>query len=77
MGSATEREYRARVRARVNEARRAWRLHRKMCRTCAQLSKDRSQYCDAGWAMRVELHYAEAASRDLRRAEQQGQQALF
>lgn len=42
-------------------ARKSWRLHRKICRLCAQLSKNRSQYCDDGWGLRVELHHAEQA----------------
>lgn len=68
MATAIERERATLVRAAVTEARKAWRLHRKLCRTCAQLSKDRSQYCDNGWAIRVELHHAEQANGDLRRA---------
>lgn len=77
MRTPIERERATLVRAAVVEARKAWRLHRKLCRICAQLSKDRSQYCDDGWALRVELHHTEAASRDQRRAEIPGQQALF
>ena len=48
-----------------------------MCRKCAQLTKDRSQYCDDGWAMRVELHYAEQANKIIKFAEIEGQQSLF
>lgn len=47
------------ARGRAVTARKNWRLHRKICRLCAQLSKNRSQYCDDGWALRVELHHAE------------------
>ena len=77
MGSLIDRERVRQVRARVDSARKAWRLHRKMCRVCAQLSKDRSQYCDDGWAMRMELHHAEAANRDLRCTEAKATGTLF
>lgn len=77
MTTTIERLEAAANRARVKSARQAWRLHRKVCRKCAQLSKDRSQYCDDGWAMRVELHYAERANQDTKGTELEGQQALF
>lgn len=77
MGTLIERERAALVRAAVIESRKAWRLHRKLCRTCAQLSKDRSQYCDDGWALRAGLHHAEMANNDLRRATPTRQETLF
>lgn len=75
--SVTDRSQAAAIRARVTAARREWRLHRQICRTCAQLSKNRSQYCDNGWAIRVELHHAERASHNYRNATPADQQALF
>lgn len=48
-----------------------------MCRKCAQLTKDRSQYCDDGWAMRVEFHNAERANQATNDAEIEGQAGLF
>lgn len=77
MSSATDRAQAAAIRARVNRARREWRLHRKICRTCAQLSATRSQYCDDGWDIRVELHHAERANRDYRNATPANQGTLF
>lgn len=65
------------IRARAMRARKEWRMHRKICRLCAQLSASRSQYCDDGWAIRVELHHAERALGDYHRAMPVNQGSLF
>lgn len=44
-----ERERIAALRAQVLQARKDWRLHRKMCRRCSELANNRQQYCRAGW----------------------------
>lgn len=77
MATAIEKERGRVVRARAIRARKAWRLHRQLCRTCAQLSKDRSQYCDDGWALRVELHNAERDNADYRNKTPVRQDPLF
>lgn len=59
MATMAEIQQRVIARSRAVRARKDWRLHRKICRLCAQLSHNRSQYCDDGWALRVELHHAE------------------
>lgn len=65
------------IRTRAILARKDWRMHRKVCRRCAQLSSNRSQYCDQGWAIRVELHQAERALGDYSRAMPVNQGTLF
>lgn len=56
-----ERERLAGIKASAVQARQAWRQHRQGCRLCAQLSKNRSQYCSTGWLIRTDLHVAEQA----------------
>lgn len=77
MTTRTERERGTAVRARAIRARKAWRQHRQICRLCAQLSSNRSQYCDAGWDIRVELHHAERALSDFTRPTPVRQDPLF
>lgn len=77
MLSATEQQETANIRTRAVRARRDWRFHRKICRLCAQLSKNRSQYCDDGWALRTELHQAEQILRIRKDAIASGQGTLF
>jgi hypothetical protein len=77
VSTRTERDKERAIKARVIKARGEWRLHRKICRLCAQLSANRSQYCDDGWAIRVELHHAERASHDYRNATPARQDTLF
>lgn len=77
MTTPLQRTEAAGIRARAVQARKTWRLHRKVCRLCAQLSKDRSQYCDDGWAIRLELHHAERALHNLQCDTEAGQDALF
>lgn len=65
------------IRARAVRARKEWRMHRKVCRLCAQLSANRAQYCDDGWAIRVELHHAERTLSDYTRATPASHGTLF
>lgn len=54
-----------------------WRRHRKICRTCRQLTGDRNRYCSAGWDIAKAMAKAASAVRDLTAPAGQPADTLF